>query len=130
MVRKKDNSDWFPVCDFRILIASKTHEEHITHLTAPFQRLDHYGLTLKSSKYTLGASSLTYLGLRVSKKGNEPLRNRIEAIQNFPRLQAITKLRKFLAHCIPTTTYRQQANGLIERFRRLLKKAIKAHENS
>ncbi|GIY55509.1 hypothetical protein CEXT_587371 [Caerostris extrusa] len=61
-----------------------------------FQRFDHYGLTLKSSKYALGASSLTYLGLHVSEKGNEPLRDRVEAIQNFPRSQAITKLRKFL----------------------------------
>ncbi|GIY10357.1 hypothetical protein CDAR_44481 [Caerostris darwini] len=46
-----------------IPIGSKTHEDHI----ALFQHLEHYGVTLKPSKCTLGASTLT-LGFHVSGK--------------------------------------------------------------
>ncbi|GIY53924.1 reverse transcriptase [Caerostris darwini] len=51
-----------------ILTVTKTHKDHIVHLTALFQRLGHYDLTLKPSKCTLGAFSLTFLGFHVLKK--------------------------------------------------------------
>ncbi|GIY92876.1 reverse transcriptase [Caerostris extrusa] len=81
-----------------ILIVTKTHKYHIAHLTALFQRLGHYNLTLKPSKFTLGAFSLTFLEFHVSKKkGIESLRDQVEDIQNFLRPQTITQLRKFLS---------------------------------
>lgn len=79
-----------------ILIASTTPEEHILHLTALFERLNHYGLTIKPSKCTLGASSLNFLGFRVSSQGLAPLPDRVEAINKFPKPETITQLKRFL----------------------------------
>ncbi|GFV46914.1 retrovirus-related Pol polyprotein from transposon opus [Trichonephila clavipes] len=79
-----------------ILIASQNVQEHTTNLRALFERLDYYGLTIKSSKCTFGVDSLKFLGFQVSSEGISPLSDRINAIQNFPRPNTLTQLRRFL----------------------------------
>ncbi|GFW77098.1 retrovirus-related Pol polyprotein from transposon opus [Trichonephila clavipes] len=79
-----------------ILIASQNVQEHTTNLRALFERLDYYGLTIKPSKCTFGVDSLKFLGFQVSSEGISPLPDRVNAIQNFPRPNTLTQLRRFL----------------------------------
>ncbi|GFV49873.1 hypothetical protein TNCV_1391551 [Trichonephila clavipes] len=79
-----------------ILIASQNVQEHTTNLRALFERLDYYGLTIKPSKCTFGVDSLKILGFQVSSEGISPLPDRVNAIQNFPRPNTLTQLRRFL----------------------------------
>ncbi|GIY67638.1 transposon Ty3-G Gag-Pol polyprotein [Caerostris darwini] len=88
-----------------ILIASKMHGDHIVYHSALFQLLHHYGLTFKSSKCTLGAFSLTFLGFHVSEKGLEHLHDRVESLQNFPRYETIPQLQTNLWVCTKPLTY-------------------------
>ncbi|GBN67156.1 hypothetical protein AVEN_210984-1 [Araneus ventricosus] len=67
-----------------ILIASQTYEEHIQHLRALFSRLDHYGLTIKSSKCTFGVPTLEFLGFKVSKDDISPMPDRPGASEKSP----------------------------------------------
>ncbi|GFX31053.1 hypothetical protein TNCV_2025561 [Trichonephila clavipes] len=78
-----------------ILIASQNVQEHTTNLRALFERLDYYGLTIKPSKCTFGVDSLKFLGFQVSSEGISPLPDRVNAIQNFPRPNTLTQLRRF-----------------------------------
>ncbi|GFX44647.1 hypothetical protein TNCV_4441521 [Trichonephila clavipes] len=79
-----------------ILIASQNLQEHTTNLRALFERLDYYGLTIKPSKCTFGVDSLKFLGFQVSSEGISPLPDRVNTIQNFPRPNTLTQLRRFL----------------------------------
>ncbi|GFW21380.1 hypothetical protein TNCV_1532051 [Trichonephila clavipes] len=79
-----------------ILIASQNVQEHTTSLRALFERLDYYGLTIKPSKCTFEVDSLKFLGFQVSSEGISPLPDRVNAIQNFPRPNTLTQLRRFL----------------------------------
>ncbi|GFU33079.1 hypothetical protein TNCV_4156341 [Trichonephila clavipes] len=77
-----------------ILIASQNVQEHTTNLRALFERLDYYGLT--TSKCTFAVDSLKFLEFQVSREGISPLPDRVNAIQNFPRPNTLTQLRRFL----------------------------------
>ncbi|GBO14497.1 Transposon Ty3-G Gag-Pol polyprotein [Araneus ventricosus] len=81
-----------------ILIAPPTYVENIQHLRALFSRLDHYGLTIKSSKCTFGVPTLEILGFKFSKDGISPIPDRISAIQDFLRHTTLTQLHRFLAN--------------------------------
>ncbi|GFY23132.1 hypothetical protein TNCV_3763721 [Trichonephila clavipes] len=92
-----------------ILIASQNVQEHTTNLRALFERLDYYGLTIKPSKCTFGVDNLKCLGFQVSSEGISPLPDLVNAIQNFPRPNTLTQLRRFL--------------GMYNFYRRLIPKA-------
>ncbi|GFV04998.1 hypothetical protein TNCV_1347461 [Trichonephila clavipes] len=92
-----------------IIIASQNVQEHTTNLRALFERLYYYGLTIKPSKCTFGVDSLKFLGFQVSSEGISPLPDRVNAIQNFPRPNTLTQLRRFL--------------GMINFYRRFIPKA-------
>ncbi|GFW04013.1 hypothetical protein TNCV_2051291 [Trichonephila clavipes] len=82
-----------------ILIASQNVQENTTNLPALFERLDYYDLTIKPSKCTFGVDSLKFLGFQVSTEGISPLPDRVDVIQNLPRPNTLTQLRRFL-ECI------------------------------
>lgn len=79
-----------------LLIASSSAEEHLQHLRQLFQRLDDYGLVINPTKCQFGTSSLEFLGHLVDSTGISPLTEKVQAIQDFPPPQSLTKLRKFL----------------------------------
>ncbi|GFS91676.1 uncharacterized protein TNCV_1492441 [Trichonephila clavipes] len=51
---------------------------------------------IKPSKCTFGVDSLKFLEFQVSSAGISPLPDRVNAIQNFPRPNILTQLRRFL----------------------------------
>lgn len=68
-----------------ILIASSTHEQHVEHLRAVFDRLHKYGLSINYAKCVFGAEQIEFLGYHIDKHGTKPLENRVAAIQNYPK---------------------------------------------
>lgn len=79
-----------------VLIASKSEELHETHLKSLFQRLSDYGLRIKASKCTFGASTLQFLGFDISKDGIQPSRDRVKAIESFPEPKSIKNAQRFI----------------------------------
>lgn len=92
-----------------ILIASKDMQQHEQHLRQVFERLQKNGMVINAPKCILGAKAVTYLGYHVNSEGTSPLPERVEAIQQYERLQDVTQLRRFL--------------GIINFYRRFIKDA-------
>ncbi len=90
------------------LIASRTLEEHMEHLSQFFQVLQDNGLTINPAKCTFAATSVKFLGHMVSEAGIKPLPKHVAAIQEFPVPTTIKQLQQFL--------------GMINFYRRFLPK--------
>ncbi|GFT24628.1 transposon Ty3-G Gag-Pol polyprotein [Nephila pilipes] len=65
-----------------ILFASQLYEKHIEHLRALFSRLDHYGLTIKSSKCIFGFPTLDLQFLKMAAHILSPLIKFLEDLSN------------------------------------------------
>ncbi len=78
------------------LIASRTLEEHMEHLSQFFQVLQDNGLTINPAKCTFAVSSVKFLGHMVSASGITPLPKHVTAIQEFPAPTTIKQLQQFL----------------------------------
>jgi len=79
-----------------ILIASRDEREHQDHLRQLFARLDEYGIRINPAKCILGKTKIKFLGYEVSAAGTQPLPEKVEAIENFPKPTTIKQLRQFL----------------------------------
>lgn len=80
-----------------ICIASKTLEEHETHIRQVFERLREYSLTINPSKCVFAKEEIEFLGHAVSSQSIRPLQNKIEVIKNFPLPKRACDLKRFLA---------------------------------
>ena len=67
-----------------LLIASSSHEEHLQHLRAVFERLDEHGLLINTAKSVFGVPELDFLGHRVDATGIRPLEERVRVVWDFP----------------------------------------------
>jgi len=79
-----------------ILVASKSHTEHVQDLHVLLSRLQQHGMVLNGEKCFLGVASVEYLGHVVSSAGLSPLPERVVAIQNVPRPTTGKELMTFL----------------------------------
>ena len=79
-----------------MLVASKDIEEHDEHLHALFAKLEEFGLAVSHDKCVLGQEQLVFLGYTVNSKGIKPLRDRVEAIVDFPRPDGPKTTQRFL----------------------------------
>jgi hypothetical protein len=78
-----------------LLIASHSLTEHLSHLKTLFSRLDKFGVTINIEKWVFAADKVTFLGYQISKKGIEPIPDRVNAMKIFPRPTTIHELRRF-----------------------------------
>jgi hypothetical protein len=78
------------------LIASRTMEEHMDHLSQFFQVLQENGLTINPSKCTFASTSVKFLGHMVSESGIIPLPKQVSAVQEFPPPANLKQLQQFL----------------------------------
>jgi hypothetical protein len=78
------------------LIASRTLEEHLEHLSQFFAILQENGLTINPSKCVFTVASLKFLGHQVSAAGIVPLARHVTAIQDFPPPSDLKGLQRFL----------------------------------
>ena len=79
-----------------ILIASRTIEEHRSHLHELFRLLSDNGMVLNQEKCIFGASQLDFLGHRVATEGIQPLPDRVTALLNYDAPTDRTGLQRFL----------------------------------
>ena len=88
---------WFVYCyldDLRV--ASRSPEEHITHLRILFQRLQQFGLVINLEKCVFHASEIEFLGHHMSARGALPLSSNMEAVQLFPEPDTVKDMQVFL----------------------------------
>lgn len=79
-----------------ILVASKTPEEHRQHLREVFQLLSDNGLVINRAKCVFGVEELIYLGHMVNSTGIRPMKERVDAVLNFPAPKTKKDLQSFL----------------------------------
>ena len=79
-----------------ILVASRSAAEHENDLRTVFSLLAANGMAINHKKCVFGASSLEFLGHRVSATGVEPLPDKVKAIANFPTPTDKKELQRFL----------------------------------
>ncbi|XP_061887077.1 uncharacterized protein LOC133638459 isoform X5 [Entelurus aequoreus] len=79
-----------------ILVASPSAEQHQSHLTQVFTRLDEHGLIVNPSKCQFGLSEIDFLGHRISSLGAIPLPSKVQVVADFPRPSTVKALQEFL----------------------------------
>ena len=79
-----------------VLIATSTVDENVDVLSQVLKRLNDHNVKLKRSKCEFVKSEVVYLGLKVSAKGLQPVKEKIEPIVNAPKPKNVTELRSFL----------------------------------
>ena len=70
-----------------IIIFSKNKAEHLKHIEIIFQKLKEAGLKLKGSKCDFFKKEIHYLGHLISDKELYPLPEKLDTIQNMPKLR-------------------------------------------
>ena len=79
-----------------ILVASRSFEEHLSHIKEVFSRLRKAGLCLKPKKCSFLCDQVVYLGHVISKKGIAPDPAKVQKVRDFPAPTDVSKLRQFL----------------------------------
>ena len=79
-----------------ILISSTNEDEHQKHLRIVFDKLNNFGLNIKSEKCVFGVTSLDFLSYKISKDGIQPSEDRVNIISKFEKPNSVAGLQKFL----------------------------------
>uniref|UniRef100_A0A8C3P213 Gypsy retrotransposon integrase-like protein 1 n=1 Tax=Chrysemys picta bellii TaxID=8478 RepID=A0A8C3P213_CHRPI len=79
-----------------VAIFSDSWAEHLGHLQAVFQRIREAGLTVQAKKCQIGLNRVTYLGHQVGQGTINPLRAKVNAIQNWPVPKSKKQVQSFL----------------------------------
>ena len=79
-----------------VLILTTSFSAHMDSLQMLFDRCIEFGITLKPGKTHLATESIEYLGFRLSKKGLEPLKSKVDPILEFPAPTSRKELRRFV----------------------------------
>ena len=79
-----------------VLIASRTHEEQVQHLQQVLTIFKQHGLVLNGEKCVLGASTVDYLGHKVTTEGISPLPDSVAAIKKFPQPATVQQRQTYL----------------------------------
>ncbi|UYV83524.1 hypothetical protein LAZ67_23001313 [Cordylochernes scorpioides] len=79
-----------------ILVASKTEEEHYSHLETFFSRLNSYGLRINLSKSKFLVQEIDFLGYLITSHGVKPLPTKVKAILEYMKPKTVHELCIFL----------------------------------
>ena len=79
-----------------ILIAGNSVEEHNSRVRQVFERLKEAGMKLKKSKCIFMSREVVYLGHKLTESGVEPLREKVEAIEQMERPKDKKELQSYL----------------------------------
>jgi hypothetical protein len=94
-----------------ILVASHAEEEHLRHLKQVLERLHRHNVVINPKKCTFGAAEISFLGVKVTSEGVEPLPDKVEAICNLTFPTTSKQLQRFL--------------GMVNYYRRWIPQAAK-----
>lgn len=79
-----------------VIIASETNNAHRQHLHKILEIFQNFGITINLNKCSFGQKTVKFLGFQVSTSGLKPLKDRVDAISNFPKPENVEQLRRFL----------------------------------
>lgn len=79
-----------------VLIHTRNVAEGLTSLTKVFELLRGEGITLNHTKCSFLATSVTFLGFRVSQGKVSPGDDKVEAVRKFPVPETVHQVRQFL----------------------------------
>ena len=79
-----------------LLIASKTMEEHVSHVCEVLVRLKEAGLRLKPSKCMFATAEIEYWGHTLTPEGVRPNNKKVTAVTNFPVPKTVKEVKSFL----------------------------------
>lgn len=77
-------------------VASRSSQDHIKALHKVFSCIRKAGLTVQPSKCTIGTTTITFLGHRISPSGIHPDESKIAAIKKLPAPTNVSEIRRFL----------------------------------
>ena len=79
-----------------ILITGRNEDEHLDNLRKVLEVLSKNGLRLRKSKCTFFKKEVIYLGFRISRKGVEPVEEKVRPVLDAPEPTNTTQLKSFL----------------------------------
>ena len=79
-----------------LLIAINSQEEHLQHLRIVLECLSKHRILIISSKCVFGASEVSYVGHHIDRNGITPLKDKVQAICDFPLPDSQHKLHQFI----------------------------------
>ena len=79
-----------------ILVASKSHEQHLEHIKILFDRLENAGMVLNTTKCVFAVTELEFLGQHISPSGSVLVTAKVAAINNFPRPITVVGLQRYI----------------------------------
>ena len=79
-----------------VLVHSKTHKLHISHLTAAIDKIGRSNLRLNPSKCTFGANTVEYLGHTITSNGVKPGMDKSATVRDAPLPHDQKTLKSFL----------------------------------
>lgn len=82
-----------------IIITSKTHDEHMRHISIVFERLRRANLTIEPKKAFFFRKRVTFLGHKIDKTGISTDDDNIEKVKNFRPPSKKKDIRSFLGLC-------------------------------
>ncbi len=83
-----------------IALATRTFDEHIEAIEKILNRMDQYGLKLRSEKIEICVPELTFMGFKVKAGGKiEVTEDKIERVKKWPQPKTVKEIRQFIAFC-------------------------------
>jgi hypothetical protein len=80
-----------------ILIYSRDHESHLTHLEACFERLRRHNIKINGSKSFFATRETSYLGFQISPEGIHPGTDKLKCVRDTKAPTSIREIRQFVA---------------------------------
>ncbi|NBR25185.1 MAG: hypothetical protein EBU08_15700, partial [Micrococcales bacterium] len=82
-----------------LLAHTATHENHLKTLQLIFNRLRNVNIKLNPDKCEFGATSVQYLGFRLTPEGILPGKDKLQAVRDMKPPTNVTEVRQFLGLC-------------------------------
>ena len=79
-----------------VIVHSQSPKEHAEHLRKVLERLEAYGLLLKSPKCFFAKDSVEYLGHIISSEGIHMVPDKVKSVQEWPVPESVTDVRQYL----------------------------------
>ena len=108
-----------------IIVFSKTEEEHHQHLKTVFEEFRKHRLVINGKKSEFFMEEIHFLGHIISKDGVRMDPAKIKAIQEWPDLKTVHKVRSFIGLCSYYRRYIRQFALIASTLHDLTKKGVK-----
>ena len=110
-----------------IIVHAPTREEHDRRLRLVLSKLQSAGLTVNANKCQFGVSEMDFMGHRLTSKGLNPAKAKVEAVADAREPQNATEMRSFLGLVNYCAKFIPNFATLAEPLRKLTRKDVPFH---